>query len=169
MINIFIPNKTNFLILKKKNINALYIYNDINYLIIKTLGDNIFYNKNLKLIKFLKIEKNKIIENSINKFLFSWNNFFFKKITFNGKGFKLKKKKQNLIFFFNHSHLTLFIPINTYLKKIQKSKVMIFYKNYKNYNSFLKKIITIRKINIYTKRGLRFSRQLVYKRKGKGS
>jgi hypothetical protein len=169
MVNIFIPNKTNFLILKKKDTNILYIYNDINYLILKIVDSNIFFNKSLKLIKFCRIEKNEMLDNCINKFLFSWNNFFFKKITFNGKGFKLKKKKQNLIFFFNHSHLNLFIPINTYLKKIQKNKILIFYKNFKNYTSFLKKIITIRKINIYTKRGLRFSRQLVYKRKGKGS
>jgi ribosomal protein L6P/L9E len=169
MINIFIPNKVNFLVLNNKNTNILYIYNNENYLIIKTTNNNIFFNKSLNLIKFYKIEKNETTENCINKFLFSWNNFFFKKITFNGKGFKLKKKLQNLIFFFNHSHVTLFIPINVYLKKIQKSKVMIFYKNFRNYTSFLKKIITIRKINIYTKRGLRFSRQLVYKRKGKGS
>jgi hypothetical protein len=172
MINIFLPNNLNFLILEKKKIKNIYIYNKSNFILININNFKISFNKYLNIIKLNKINEIKIknnINNTLNKFLFSWDYFLFKKIIFLGKSFKLKKKKQNLYFFFNHSHTMLLVTLNNYLKKIQKNKIIIFYKNYNNLNNFLKKITLIKPNSIYTKRGLRFARQIILKRKGKSN
>ena len=49
-----------------------------------------------------------------------------------------------------------------------KNKILFFYKNYLKYTNTFNNIIKIRPANIYTKRGLRLSRQIILKRKGKG-
>lgn len=167
--NIFIPNNINILILKKKNLNNLYFYSKTTFFLINLNNFNIKFNKFLNILSLYKINnvKTNIIKD-LNKFLFSWETFFFKKIIFLGKSFKLKKK-QNIFFFFNYSHTVFLIIKNNFLKKIQKNKILFFYKNYLILNNFLKKITNIKQNNIYTKRGLRLSRQLILKRKGKSN
>ena len=172
MITIFLPNNINFLVLNKKNTNNLYIYNKNIFFLININNFQISFNKYLNIIKIKKINEiilNKNINNILNKFIFTWDHFLFKKILFIGKSFKLKKKKQNLYFFFNHSHQIFLITLNNYLKKIQKNKILIFYKNFNTLNNFLKRITLIKPNSVYTKRGLRFARQLILKRKGKSN
>ena len=172
MITIFLPNNINFLVLNKKNTNNLYIYNKNIFFLININNFQISFNKYLNIIKIKKINEiilNKNINNILNKFIFTWDNFLFKKILFICKSFKLKKKKQNLYFFFNHSHQIFLITLNNYLKKIQKNKILIFYKNFNTLNNFLKRITLIKPNSVYTKRGLRFARQLILKRKGKSN
>jgi hypothetical protein len=72
-----------------------------------------------------------------------------------------------LFLFFNRAHKCFFIGNNIILKRLSKSKIIIL-KN--NYNHIIHDSILIRKIrvnNIFTKRGLRFSRQIMLKKKGK--
>ena len=56
---------------------------------------------------------------------------------------------------------------NIILKRLSKNKVLILKNNYSHiiHDSIL--IRNIRSNNIFTKRGLRFSRQPIYKKKGK--
>jgi hypothetical protein len=172
MINIYLPNNLNFLVLNKKSAKIIYFYNKSFFFFFNINNFNYFFNSNLQILKLKQIKPinaNRNFSELLNKFFFIWENFLYNKILFTGKGFKLKKKKNNIQFFFNHSHLNLFIYLNIYLKKIQKTKLVFFFKNYENFGNFLQKIIKIRKNNIYTKRGLRLSRQLVLKRKGKSN
>lgn len=166
MFKIYLPKNIKFLY-----INNIYIYlYNINYFIsINFINYDIYFNKFLNILKIKKKKLNKKIYNKkfLNNFLFTWESFFFSKIYFLGKGFKLKKIKKNIYFNFNYSHIKLIINQNIILKKIQKTKLIMFSKNSNNLNSFCKLIQNIKKINPYTKRGLRKSKQIIYKKKNK--
>lgn len=168
MIKIFLPNNINFLLLNK---NYIYIYNSNNFTLINVSFFDICFNNFIKTINLRK--KNylnlKINKNFINLFLFSWENFFFSKIYFIGKGFKIKKIKNNTYLNFNYSHMNLLINQKNIIKKIQKNKLLIFGKNINEFKKSLNYIINIKKLNKYTIRGLRATKQIVYKKKRKNS
>jgi ribosomal protein L6P/L9E len=159
------------LLLINKNNTYIYIYNKIFYFTIITK----FYvfveeNSNAIIIENFDSKKKKELEKKIiETFIKTWNVYFFQKIKFTGKGYKIKKKKKSIKFFFGRSHLTTIFFKKISIKRLTKYKLFFFTKKYetvKFINSLIKKI---RKINIYTKRGLRFSRQKIYKKTGKKS
>ena len=160
MLKIYLPKN-----IKLVYLNNIYIYlYNFNYFIsLNFINYNLYFNKFLNILKIKKVYNKKFL----NNFLFTWDNFFFSKIYFLGKGFKLKKIKKNIYFNFNYSHIKLIINQNIILKKIQKTKLIIFSKNINNLNNFCKLIQNIRQINPYTKRGLRKSKQIIYKKKNK--
>lgn len=168
MIKIFLPNNINFIILTNKYI---YLYNIKNFLLLNLQNYNIFFNLSLNIIKLKKqlIYNQKINKNFLNNFLFIWENFFFSKIYFIGKGFKLKKFKTSLYFNFNTSHINFILLKKLIIKKIQKKKLLIFSKNLNYLKQINKTIINIKKINPYTKRGLRKTKQIIYKKKNKNN
>lgn len=91
---IYVPHMLNFLILKNtKNTDlAIVIYNKENYLTfkIKTM-------QFLKYSNFIKLLSNTVQLNKLNileQHLYSYNNLYFKKINFKGKGYKITKKKK---------------------------------------------------------------------------
>ena len=163
MLYIFIPKNIKIIILKNK---YLYIYNNLFFFNLK-LPKIYFYNKFLNILK-ISIKK-KLKKNLITNFLFLWDNFIFMKFFFLGKGFKLKKIQKNLIFNFNHSHINLIINNITIIKKIQKSTILIFSKHVNNLNYISKTILNIKKINVFTKRGLRKNKQIIFIKKNKNN
>jgi ribosomal protein L6P/L9E len=114
------------------------------------------------------IFQNKIV-NNLNKLLFSFEHYFSKKIKFKGKGFRLKLKKSKKIikFFFGHSHTNIAFIKNLFLKKSGKYKFILKSVNYNNLQKIAFKIYNVKPINIFTNRGIRVSRQIIFKRKGK--
>ena len=167
---IFIPFNLNYTIINKNTINNIYIYNDTYYFSITFNQNKLFINKNTNTIKILDFKfnnLNRLINYEMKNFLFSWDNIYFNKIKFTGKGFKFKKKENNLFLFFNRAHKCFFIGTNIILIRLSKNKVILLKNNIKHliYDSNL--IRNVRSNNIFTKRGLRFSRQIVLKKKGK--
>lgn len=107
--------------------------------------------------------------NKLNSMFFAFNNYFFKKIKFKGKGFRLKIKKQKKIckFLFGHSHLMMVYIKNLKIQKCSKYKFNLKSVNKKFLTNMISKIIDIKPNNVYTNRGIREGRQIVYRRKGK--
>ena len=102
----------------------------------------------------------------MNKFIKQFYLCNFTKIKFSGKGYKIKKNsKQSLILLFNRSHTTILWWKNTFIKKIKKYKLYIKYNN--TNKTIIQTLLCIRPINIFTKKGLRTSRQILFKKKGK--
>ena len=166
------------MILFKSNSKFIFeLYNLSKKIKIPINCDNkIFFDKNTNSVFFYKIQLkttwNSII-NKINKNIFIFENAFFNKIKFKGKGFRVRFKKNNKIlkFTFGHSHMNcVFVNTKTYkVKRLGKYKYTFRCKNLTNINIFLKKICKIKPINMYTKRGIRLGKQIIYKRKGKKS
>jgi hypothetical protein len=53
------------------------------------------------------------------------------------------------------------------VKKLKKTKILICSSNFKYIDSSARTVVNCRKLNIFTKKGLRLSRQLIYKKVGK--
>lgn len=180
LINIPLNNKLNFNIIKKNECNFIIIFNN-NYYIKYTVSNKskISVLKNLNLITIntnflndLTTIKNMIL--LINK---SISCYFFKKIVFSGKGYKIKKYNKNLnnlstkyiMFYFNRSHLNIIYFFNTIVKKLRKSKIILHNSNLEHLQLISNLVLNVRKLNVFTLKGLRFSRQLIYKKVGKKS
>ena len=177
-ITIFLNNNLNFLLIKKNNNKYIIIYNNYNNIYIKYKINflvNIYYIKSLK---YILIDHNLYKDNTnlnlLNKFIYkqlkSINFYFVKKIVFFGKGYKIKKLNKKIFnLFFNRSHLTFIKWNNLKLKKLKKSKILILSSNFKKLTNVINTIVKCRKLNIFTKKGLKLSRQIVYKKVGKKS
>ena len=151
---IFITNK-NFLI--HTNYNSTYTYFDLyttNFNALYTFT-NIFNNLYSNYFK------------DFNKLLIAWNKIYIAKIKFKGKGYKFTKQTYKLTLYFNHSHITEAFFINTFFYRQRKYKFILINKNHTILQKIVNQILQARKINKYTKRGLRLSRSYLYKRKGK--
>lgn len=104
-----------------------------------------------------------------NKISYTFEDYFCKKIKFKGKGFRLKIKKKHkaIKFLFGHSHLNILFIKNFKLKKCGKYKLTLKSTLFNKINVLAKKITNIKPVNVYTNRGIRISRQIIFKRKGK--
>jgi hypothetical protein len=111
-IALLLNNDLNFIFLKKNNYKYIIIYNKLNNTYIKykfNLNVSIHFFKNLRYIiiklNYLTLDNNNL-NLLLNKQIKSINFYFVKKIVFFGKGFKIKKLKNETIrLFFNKSHI----------------------------------------------------------------
>lgn len=150
-INLFNENKNIILVSNK---NKIFIDKWSNSIVLINKETQFYFTK---------------INNILYKFFKSFNSFFFNKIKFKGKGFRIKfyKKIKLVKFFFGKSHKTFYLFKNIKIKKINKYKFIILSLNKKKVNDISNNITKIKNINVYTLRGLRLSRQIINKRKGK--
>jgi hypothetical protein len=162
---------SNIIILKKNNKNSVFVWNKYYHLLLNIPLNWCFLNKDLAIIgikdEYLDKNTKVILNNILNDYIFKWDFFFFKKLSYKGKSFKLKKNKKFINFTLNTSHLTWTYSNLHILKKIKKNKLLYFYINNTLFNNFIYKILNYRFINIYTKRGLRLTRMKLFKKKGK--
>lgn len=152
-VNLFLYNKDKK-ILMSLNKKKFWFDNETNSLSFKK--------------KFLNYEEKKNI-NKITNFMKSLDLYFYSKIKFKGKGFRIRffKKIRFVKFFFGKSHRSQIFYKKIIVKRINKYKFIM-----KNINKGVliknKKItVKIRPVNLYTLRGIRCSRQMIGKRKGK--
>ena len=111
-INLTIFKGINITIIKKEGKKFLIIHSK-NYYNKYMLDNNIniYLSKNCRtlVLKSRKFLKNlNAIAPVINDISYSVTQYYFKKIQFTGKSYKIKKKKDNLILEFNKSHIELF-------------------------------------------------------------
>lgn len=172
-IILLLNNNLNFIFLKKNLYKYILIFNKKKNIYIKYKLNNeiqMCYIKNLNciIIKINYFNNLNVINILLNKQIKSLDYYFQQKIQFFGKGFKIKKLKKNILnLFFNKSHL-MFIKWNKiFIKKIKKTKIILQSTNYNSIrlNSF--NLIKHKYLNTFTKKGLRLSRQLIYKKVGK--
>lgn len=137
----------------KSNINFINYNSNLHALTYKSIHKrifelNLFYKSNFKKILF---------------FLICWKTF---KIQYTGKGYKIKKYKNinALDFTFGACHFVkTFIP-KYKLKFRRKKAIIIFYKKPYLIVKNLKKITTIKPINLYTQRGLKNLKTIIFRK-----
>jgi ribosomal protein L6P/L9E len=173
LLKLNLPINFNFLLIEKFNKIILIIFNEkFKFVLFFKKKNNLKINKNLNSIEYKNyFLKNNffILNNSIYNFLEKLNTYYFLKIKFKGKGYKIGfyKKKKIINFYFGKSHKSIFIYNNIKIKKLNKYKFILLKNNFNLLKQISYKIIKIKKINEYTNRGLRLSRQTIIKRKGK--
>ena len=149
-------------VLKKKDCKYIYIYNKDYYCLFKISGI-----VDIRLINGCAYQLScSGVELKTAAFLRQFFLCSFSKVKFTGKGYKIKKNsKKSVILLFNRAHITIFWWNNFILKKLKKYKMYIRHTN-RNCQA-IKALLGVRNINIFTKKGLRSSRQILYKKKGK--
>ena len=96
------PNINLTIIKNKKNL-YLYLYNYTYFFIINSTNYILNIKKSLNILELkplIPLNNSIKINNILNNFLFNWTTFFFNKIIFSGRGFKIKKKKKLYFFIF---------------------------------------------------------------------
>jgi ribosomal protein L6P/L9E len=150
----------------------LIFYNLKKKIKITCKNESFFFEKETNFLKICYSNPS-VLQNKagklFNKISYSFEDYFYKKIKFKGKGFRLKIKKKHkaIKFLFGHSHLNILFLKNIKLKKCGKYKLTLKGSNFNKLKVLSKKICGVKPINVYTNRGIRVSRQIIYKRKGK--
>jgi hypothetical protein len=93
------------------------------------------------------------------------------KLKYKGKSFRWYRKRGALVLRFGHSHLvTMAAPLlGSKWRRKGRMKILFFGSNYYELRHFLSRVIRWRPMNLYHGRGLRFSRQVVFRKAGKVS
>lgn len=144
----------------------------INYLISGNLlketilcnGYKFFSTYNVRLLL------NKLDLKYINIYLIRTFFSLWGRVTFKGKGFRLKNyKKKKLTFNFGRSHWTklLFKSYNLIFRKLKRQNYIFLFKSHYQYLFFIRTVRMIKPTNYYTKRGLRLKKQNIQRRFGK--
>lgn len=189
--NLIIPSCTsNLVVLKSQNKYYIYVYNNRFYFIFNinlrnfelqlnksTLAvQTVYKNKNnlpfLNVASFSQLNTINRISKKLTAVFKSWDSYYFIKVKFKGKVYKLTKyKKNNIKLSFGRCHKTILAVRSLFLKKKKKikNKCMIFGSNLQHINLSKSLMVNTRPINMFTQRGLRLSRQIVYRKIGKKS
>lgn len=174
---LYLPSFWNFIILKKKNkiFHYLYLYSDNYFFILPFLSKFLLmkYDFQVNCLIFNFFYKNNFYSLFWNYFkliFYSFSKIFFCKLKFKGKGYYIYKNNRNtLALQFGYSHLLYLYSFFLNIKFLTKTTILLFGINFNDIfflsNSFYK----IKPINIFTGKGIRFSRQIIYKKTGKVS
>lgn len=165
----------NFTVFDKKTYLVMIISNNSHF--VQFLADtnkNDFHLDDLTKSISINTERsyycNESVKN-INFILKNWFITFFFKIKFNGKGFRIQsfRNKKLMNFTFGHSHKMYMHLPKTFFKRINKYKYFLKTKNLNLKHHMTNLFKTIKPINKYTLRGLRITRSVIVKRKGRKS
>lgn len=173
-VYMYLPSDWHFIFFKNafSPFSNIYFYNKIyyfNFFLIKNF--NFFkIEHQLRLIKIYYNNNNffKLYFNFFYLIFSSFNFFFFTKLKFKGKGYYIFKNIRNsLVFQFGYSHK---INMNFFFFKIKflnKTTVLFFGINKFDIFKNALKFKQVKPINIFTLKGIRFSKQIIYKKIGK--
>lgn len=175
-VNLFVPFNWNFIIIKKKlftNFIYLYIYNVTYFFVLPVTKTSLFlkydYKTNFLNFKFLFANNFYPLFIKFYKTTFySFSKLFYVKIKFKGKGYYIYKNFRNTIASqFGYSHLYYLYSFFVTVKFLSKTSILIFGINLNDLYSISYKLYNIRPINVFTGKGIRFSRQIIYRKTGK--
>ena len=175
-INFYLPDIWNFILIKKSlttEILYFYIYSNEYFFILPFLKKFSFFKYDFltNSLIFNFIFKNNffgLFWNFFKIIFFSFSRIFFKKLKFKGKGYYIYKNVRNTVALqFGYSHLYYLYSFFVTVKFLTKTSVLIFGINYKDLIRSGNNLYNIKKINIFTGNGIRFSRQIIYRKTGK--
>lgn len=155
---------------------SLYFYSPTYYFhfpITKHFFDALFFDKQSRVLYFKSFFRNNFFSTywTIFKIVFaSFSLLFFKKIKFKGKGYYIYRNKRNTIAMqLGYSHIVRIFAYKLELKFNTKTSFLMIGVNKANVSTLSISFKNKKPINIFTGKGIRFSKQIVYKKTGKVS
>jgi hypothetical protein len=172
---LYLPTNWHFILLKKKNKNFryLYIYSENYFFVLPFLNKFLLlkFDYQLNCFIFNFFFKNNfyfLFWNYFKLIFYSFSKIFFCKLKFKGKGYYIYKNARNtLALQFGYSHLLYLYSFFLNVKFLTKTSVLMFGINIKDIFFLSNTFFKIKPINIFTGKGIRFSKQIVYKKTGK--
>lgn len=173
----YIPSLWNFVLLSNTLTKTLFFFlysqNYFFNLPCSPVFTRFAYHKNHSVISiFFYFSSNflKIFFTYFKKFFYAFSLVFFKKLKFKGKGYYIYKNKRNTIALqFGYSHIKRLFFFYTSVKFLSKTSILIFGINTRLIAKSSNEFSVIRPINMFTGKGVRFNRQIVYRKTGKVS
>lgn len=170
-----VPNSWQLIILSKLNSKIFYFFSPIYFFQFNLFNHKIFINfdYNTSTLQLTSLYNNNFYKLYINYVKSIFNCFhkpFFLKIKFKGKGYYIFKNKRNTITpQFGYAHRLYIYAYFISVLFLSKTSIFLFGLIKKDVLNVGKSIKLMRSINIFTGRGVRFARQIVYKKAGKVS
>jgi hypothetical protein len=175
---LIIPTNWNFIIIfnKTSNVYHIKVYSDFYYLripIFINTNTTLKFDINTNLFFLQTTFFNNFIPTYFTLLTYFHNNLVrptFAKLKFKGKGYYIYKNSRNVITpQFGYSHRLYLYAFYVNVKFLTKTSLLLFGLSYAHINFFSRKIYSWRPVNIFTGRGVRFSKQIIYKKSGKVS
>ena len=179
--SLYIPSNWNFQVLVKSGNNRsvnnqlIYLYNNVYFFKFLTIGciSNFYFDQQTNSITFHLLYTPafyKMYWNNLLTVFYSFSKLFFKKLKFKGKGYYIYKNVRNTITpQFGHAHRIYMYSFYLSVKFLTKTTVFLFGSSKQDILTTAQLIHVAKPINVFTGRGVRFSRQVVYRKTGKVS
>lgn len=152
-----------------------YAYTDTYFINIGTISSTrcLNYNPQTRVISFFYLTSSPICQSFVRALGLTLSRFyrpFFLKVRFKGKGYYMYKSRRNTIApQFGYAHRVYVYAQATSVKFLSKTKVLIFGLSKRDIFIAAHSIKKTKPINIFTGRGVRFARQIIYRKTGKVS
>jgi ribosomal protein L6P/L9E len=176
---LYIPHGWNLILLQPKNIyfrtKLLYLFSQIYFFKISVLSPNLQWFYDIQTSTLLLTNRYtpnfyKLYFKQILNIFYSFSKLFFLKLKFKGKGYYIYKNTRNTITpQFGHSHRIYIYAYFLSVKFLTKTTVFLFGSSKNDILTVSHAIKNAKFINIFTGRGVRFARQIIYKKTGKVS
>lgn len=176
VIKFYVPTNWNFLIVKTdKNFEILkiFLFSTTYFFVMPFLQtfSRVYYEKQSGVIAFSFHFKNNYFQlfwTYFKPLFYGFSKIFYKKLKFKGKGYYIYKNSRNTIALqFGYSHLIHLYSFLINVKFLTKTIILMFGINNKNVFNRAHALFKLKPINIFTGKGIRFSRQILYKKTGK--
>lgn len=164
-----------FVLYTKDKQLSLYVYSNIYYfrLAIPNNISRVNFNKNTSILSLENLYPNNFYNmywSYLNHIFSTLNKPFFVKLKFKGKGYYIYKNKRNTITpQFGYAHRIYLYAYFLTVKFLSKTSIIVFGFSKDDVFKTSKAIKNMRPINIFTGRGVRFSREIIYRKQGKVS
>jgi hypothetical protein len=163
------------IILKTNHLTKIYLYSTTYFVHTGVPKNfvNFYYDPNTRIVGFSNLYENNyknLYLNQLTYLLSLCNNPCFLKIKFKGKGYYIYKNKRKTItpqFGFAHRHYIYAFYAS--VKFRSKTSIMLYGSSIVDLIEIGSQIKSLRSINIFTGRGVRFNKQIIYKKTGKVS
>ena len=176
---IYIPSGWDFLILKPLTSildnRILYLYSKFYFFKLNFVNSNLwwFFDKQSNTLRLSNLYTHnfyKLYLNLLANIFYSFSKLFFLKLKFKGKGYYIYKNSRNTITSqFGHSHRIYIYSVFISVKFLTKTIVFLFGSSKTDILTVGYLVKKAKPINIFTGRGVRFSKQIIYKKTGKVS
>lgn len=178
----YIPDNWNFVLIKKnskiKTNYCSFIFYFVGPVYFFLCPLNLFFSNwtwssNPAVFSMHTVHRSNYVRTFWNRLILIFQSFtkiFFVKLKFKGKGYYIYKNKRNTVALqFNYSHIKRLYIYFTYVKFLSKTSILIYGIDPRELISASNLFIKVRPINIFTGKGVRFNRQIIYRKTGKVS
>jgi len=175
---LYIPPVWEFFLVQKKTekfFQNIFIFSNVYYMVlpVPTQFTAIKFYQNPRTVSFHFSFKNTFYKkfwNNVFDIFSTFSKIFFKKLKFKGKGYYIYKNVRNTIALqMGYSHIIRLYAFKIHVKFTAKTAILMFGVNKVKLTNLSFSLKSLKPINIFTGRGIRFSRQIVYKKTGKMS
>jgi len=151
----------------------IFLYSEIYFFVfpVNSLYNKIKFDQHSSCYFFKDFYRNSFFLTfwkNFQKIFYSFSRIFFRKLKFKGKGYYIYKNKRNTIAMrFGYSHIKRLFFFYTYVKFLSKTSIIMFGLSFSKINRASVCLSNTRPINVFTSKGVRFTRQIIYKKQGK--